>query len=116
MDPLAFTDKIGVTQRLFAAVEEYESRAMQMQVTLGITAQDLGLSTARLTFDAPWVHVPARRVCPREQAAMERRKKQQNANPAGNMLLSYAQQNKPEEIDRLIGETGVNPSEVEGAI
>lgn len=33
MDPLAFADKLGVTQRLFAAVEEYESRAMQMQVT-----------------------------------------------------------------------------------
>lgn len=35
-----------------------------------------------------------------------------NANPAANMLLSFAQQNKPDDIQRLIDEEGIDPSAV----
>jgi hypothetical protein len=74
LEPLGFPDKAGVTQRLFAGVEKYEQRMMQMQ------------------------------------AAMQRQQ-QRNANPGANMLLSYAQQNKPEEIQRLLDTGALNPSE-----
>lgn len=50
-----------------------------------------------------------------EQRAMQQQQAMQRAqsqgNPAANMLLSYAQQNKPEEITRILAEAGVDPSE-----
>lgn len=35
-----------------------------------------------------------------------------NANPAANMLMSFAQQNKPDDIQRLILEEQLDPSAV----
>jgi ankyrin repeat protein len=44
-----------------------------------------------------------------QQQAELRRAKQ--ANPAANMLLSYAQQNKPDEISALLAASGIDPSD-----
>lgn len=74
LEPLGFPDKVGITQRLFSALDKYEQRVMQVQ------------------------------------AAMQRQQ-QRNANPGVNMLLSYAQQNKPDEIQRLLDSGDLNPSE-----
>jgi len=71
LEKLKFTDKMGVTQRMFVTIEDYERQQMQIQ------------------------------------SEMMRRKQ----NPAANMLLSFSQQNKPEEIQRLITEQKVDPSE-----
>eukprot|EP00613_Pedinella_sp_CCMP2098_P052751 CAMPEP_0171891662 /NCGR_PEP_ID=MMETSP0992-20121227/44870_1 /TAXON_ID=483369 /ORGANISM="non described non described, Strain CCMP2098" /LENGTH=295 /DNA_ID=CAMNT_0012519035 /DNA_START=103 /DNA_END=986 /DNA_ORIENTATION=- len=46
------------------------------------------------------------------QAASKRQQQQRTQNPGVNMLLSYAQQNKPEELQRLLDSGGgVDPSE-----
>ena len=73
MDNLSFSDRMGVCQRLFANIEEYEQRVMQYQ------------------------------------AAMMRRNQSQQS-PQQNMLLSYAQQNQPAEIERLLAEGGLDAS------
>jgi hypothetical protein len=71
LEKLNFNDKMGVTQRMFVTIEDYERQQMQMQAQL----------------------------------------LQRNANPAANLLLSFSQQNKPEEIQRLIDEEKIDPSE-----
>jgi hypothetical protein len=71
LGPLSADDKLGVTQRLFAAVEDWEKRAAEQQ----------------------------------------QQQRKASGHPALNLLLSYAQQNKPDEILRLIAETeGLDPS------
>ena len=73
MDDLSFSDRMGVCQRVFLNIEEYEQRVLQYQ-------------------------------------AQMMRRNQQRQNPQHNMLLSYAQQNKPDEIQRLLDAGGLDAS------